>query len=543
MPRGFALPPWPAWLLVGVAAVVPFLSTLNTYFTGDDFGLIQLFSSKPPLHFLSLFFTPWTELTYGQIADELRPLIALSYQVDSVWGAATPVGYHLTNIVFHVANALIVLVIARGICRLTTFASAFAGVLFAVLPVHAPSVAWISGRADSIPALFYLSAFLCFAIWRRGGCRRFYVASVALSFLALFSKQSAITFVLTIALFDLLVERRIPRWSWAWVQPYVAFLAITLLYLGLRLVLFGNAVREQSVNEWMFASFGLLQVVNFGLLALGWHAGNQDLATFVGPDVLSLVIIGDAVTLWALLGLFAEARKVLRRMPAGRSRYIWFFGPAWWLLGVAPLLVTYVSPRHLYLVAAGASIVVAIGIDALWGSNRQLRRSISVLASAALIAIYASQQKIEVDFVNKSGTVSAQAVRGVEAEARAAAPGSLLVLNTPGQWAWGMPYVLRPPFIDASATRDLFIVSNREAYCCQLEWEADTRDAVKRWADDGNAASVIVLGWDAAGNLERRSSADDPMLVSGVRDLFAAKSAQELDQGVKNLLPSTTLRP
>jgi protein O-mannosyl-transferase len=112
-----------------------------------------------------------------------------------------------------VANALIVLLIARGICHLRTFGAAFAAVLFAVLPVHAPAMAWISGRADSIPSLFYLSAFLCYAVWRRKGGRRFYVASLVLCFLALYSKQSAITFALTIISFDLLVERHVPRWT------------------------------------------------------------------------------------------------------------------------------------------------------------------------------------------------------------------------------------------------------------------------------------------------------------------------------------------
>src|SRR5205823_3996231 len=126
------------------------------------------------------------------------------------------------------------LVLARGIGGLTPFGATFAGALFAVLPTHAAAVAWISGRADSIPSLFYISAFLLFAIWRRQGGAQWYLGSLTLSVLALFSKQSAITFVLAIALFDLLVERRAPSWSWSWVRAYVPYVAATLLYLVLR---------------------------------------------------------------------------------------------------------------------------------------------------------------------------------------------------------------------------------------------------------------------------------------------------------------------
>src|SRR5262245_32077138 len=78
-----------AVLAVCLAAAVPFASTLNSYFLADDFGLIQLFSDKPPLHFLSLFSRPWVEGIYGEAPDELRPIVGVSYQIDALWGAAS----------------------------------------------------------------------------------------------------------------------------------------------------------------------------------------------------------------------------------------------------------------------------------------------------------------------------------------------------------------------------------------------------------------------------------------------------------------------
>src|SRR6266511_3944330 len=532
-----ALPPWPACFLVASAAVVPFLSTLNTYFTGDDFGLIQLFSSKPPLHFLTLFTTSWTEMTYGRVLDELRPLVALSYQVDSLWGAATPAGYHTSNIAVHAANALLVLVLARGICGLTSFGATIAGALFAVLPVHAAAVAWISGRADSIPSLFYLSAFLLFAMWRRQGSTQLYVGSLALSVFALFSKQSAITFVVSIAMFDLLVERRAPKWSWSFARPYVPYVAATLLYLGLRYVLFGNAVREQSVTDWTFLSFGLLQVVNVGQLILGWHSGNVGLETFVGADAGALTLLGGGFILWSLVVLLAEGRKVLRRAPESRSRYVWYFGPAWWLIGSAPLAVTYVSPMHLYLVAVGVAIVVGLALDVLWVSRRRALQFLSAAGATVLIVMYGTLQRIEVDGLNSSGGVSAQAVRDVEREAFAAPPGSLLILDAPGQWTWGMPYVVRPPFMDPTATRDVYVMSNREVYCCSTEaWAVETREVVARWADQTHPGQVILMRWDAAGNLMRVPTADQTGTRVRAYDLLATQSSTELRQRLKVLL-------
>ena len=76
------------FLAVCLAATLPFIPALGDYFTGDDFGLVQLFAGKPPLHVFSLFTSAWTEGIFGIVPDELRPTVALSYQLDALWGEA-----------------------------------------------------------------------------------------------------------------------------------------------------------------------------------------------------------------------------------------------------------------------------------------------------------------------------------------------------------------------------------------------------------------------------------------------------------------------
>ena len=107
-----------AVITVCLAAIVPFLPTLHGYFIADDFGPVQLLSSKPALHFLTLFTQPWTESIYGLELDELRPLVALSFQVNAAGGAASPLLYHLTNLLLHAANTCLVLALARVAGRL-----------------------------------------------------------------------------------------------------------------------------------------------------------------------------------------------------------------------------------------------------------------------------------------------------------------------------------------------------------------------------------------------------------------------------------------
>src|SRR5260221_5093476 len=268
--HGFRLTAIGAVIIVCLGAVTPYLSTVDGYFTGDDFGLVQVFHKQDPLHFLSLFITPWTEGAYGNSGDELRPIIALTYQFDFFWGSSSPVSFHISNLVFHVSNALLVLAIARLIARLTPVASTFAGVLFAVMPVQAETISWISGRADSVPAMFYLGAFLGFALWRRTNWAWLYVTSVHAFFLTLFSKQYAITMIATLFLYDALVEGLGVR-SWTkYVRSYAPFILLTCSYLGLRYVLFGNFFREDRIPILTLAgALARTQLVHQGVLISG----------------------------------------------------------------------------------------------------------------------------------------------------------------------------------------------------------------------------------------------------------------------------------
>src|SRR5215204_3958881 len=191
-----------ALLLVSLVVTLPYLGTLGGYFTGDDFGFVQLYAKERfPVNDLSLFWIDWSQGVWGKPLDELRPTQALSYWLDSHWGAASPTAYHVTNIVIHVLNSLLVLGIGRA-AGLSLLAATFAGSFFAVLAIHAEAVAWITGRADSLPALMYLLTFLAYALWRRSGTRWLYGLSLAAFFLALYSKQSAITMVGTLVLYD-----------------------------------------------------------------------------------------------------------------------------------------------------------------------------------------------------------------------------------------------------------------------------------------------------------------------------------------------------
>ena len=215
---------WHVVALVCLAATLPYLGTINDYFLRDDFGVVQLLAQRPASFFFKWFTLSWMEDIWGFIPDEIRPFPAASYQLTALAGAANPVAHHVLNIALHAANGLLVLAIGRRFMGLSLSAATFAAVAFVLLPAHPETVAWITGRVDSMPAFFYLATFYAFAAYRdamdrdagsglAGPAARCYAAALVLFFVALFTKQNTITMVATLVAYDVIVRRNGDRKS------------------------------------------------------------------------------------------------------------------------------------------------------------------------------------------------------------------------------------------------------------------------------------------------------------------------------------------
>ncbi|MBN2489665.1 MAG: tetratricopeptide repeat protein [Planctomycetes bacterium] len=140
-----------------------------------------------------------------------RPVIALSYMADTwfwgeiapwdpkrpaaeratlEWTRINPVGFHLTNVLFHALNSLLVYAVGLALVR-RYWAALAAGLLFATHPMHTESVTWIAGRTDVIATTFLLAAFWAYLRHRRRGSRLALAAAAGLFLVALFAKEMA----------------------------------------------------------------------------------------------------------------------------------------------------------------------------------------------------------------------------------------------------------------------------------------------------------------------------------------------------------------
>jgi hypothetical protein len=513
-------------LAVGLAASLPYVSSARNYFVNDDFGVVQLLSQKPASYFPRWFVTSWMDEIWGETLDEVRPFTALSYQLAAAWGAASPVANHVMNIAFHAANALLVLGVARVAAGVSLVASAFAAIAFAVLPLHAESVVWITGRVDTIPAFFFLGSFVAYACWRRSGSRSagLYVGSIVLFFWALYSKQNTIVMVAALVLYDRAIERRPVAASWSWLAPYVPFAALTVAYLLLRYVLFGEAVREGQLTADGLGLSRIFVGKHFQRMFFG-----GEVARYPAGYIAALLVTAGA---WLLMrGGDAASRE---RGPG----VVLYFGPCWWFLGLLPLVVVgYESTRHVYLAAVGWAVLLGLAFEALW-QRRQAALRYGVLgASVGLLVFYVARLQAEVADWKVRATVSAKVVADLEREALLMPEGSLFVVGAPSRsWEWALPFAAQPPFTRVDLTRSVSIISPALIDCCRLRWPQQTRHTVEAWSQRA-AAPVVALRWDAAtGDYSKSTDREEPMLRHLVMALLRAETPEALDRAILKML-------
>ena len=330
------------WGGVGpLVAVIAFLPTLFTGFTGEDFIFVRFVATG------KAFWQPSQNLFY-------RPLPNLLWQLDwSLWGLNAG-GYHLTNLILHAANAWLVgrLALRLGLSQPT---SGLAAGLFALHPLHVEPVAWLAGRPDLLATFFALTSLLFTQRYLTGQSPRFvpYLVGWGAYGAGLFCKESVVALPLVGLIWATLVIR--PRTVGGWLKLTLAFgphLVLLASYAGLRWQILGSlggygstgpAFLRIGWNATVGAWWSLLWPVNFE--SLGWPVG---LAVVVG---LTLVY---GWLIWQ--GRWRQAKVDLRLVGAGLALFYLTLGPA---LNNAPLGANLAQSRILYLPSVGFCLVIA----------------------------------------------------------------------------------------------------------------------------------------------------------------------------------------
>ena len=284
----------------------------------------------------------WTHIRWmfsTTLMGHYIPVTWLSFGLDyTLWGM-NPFGYHLTNNLIHAANTAVFYLIALRLLgkasRLTGGTLRAAGVMaalfFALHPLRAESVAWVTERRDVLSGLFFLLTILLYlAAADADGAprRRLLVASVTAYALALLSKSIVMTLPLVLLLLDVYPLGRLRlRWG-MWREAAIrALLREKLPYLALG---FAGAV----VSYWAVASqhfltgsdkYGWPARIGIAGYSVWFYVEKTAVPLALSPlyELPRVVSLLEARFLWSIVAAVAISLALLalrRRWPVGLDR-------------------------------------------------------------------------------------------------------------------------------------------------------------------------------------------------------------------------------
>ncbi len=310
------------------------------------------------------------------------PLTFISYQIDYMIAGLAPWIYHLTNILLHALNGMLIgwllllLTKRRG-------PALFAALIFIAHPLNTEAVVWVAGRKDLLSTMFFLLSMITYVRYRKNQ-RWSYAMSIVFFIFALLSKVMAATLPAILILFDFLIERR--KWDWKMLTekiPHIILSAIFILIaaLGKERTLSHHSMLETALmaaKSTVFYLQKMLLPIHLGM----FYPYHGDISIFVPaffiPVCVMLLILG--VTLWSM----KKHRTIT-------------FGILFFLITLAPTFTNFhkggemyfASDRYPYLPSIGLLFLLAMGIGEIFDrlQPREAQEKFWIGGGACIVAI------------------------------------------------------------------------------------------------------------------------------------------------------------
>ncbi len=374
---------WLGVIAIVVTTLVAYRPAINSGFIWDDddyvtnnellrtdAGLVQLWEpGHTHQYYPAVFTTFWVE--------------------HHLWGL-NPRGYHVVNVILHVANALL---LWRIMSLLGVPGAWMIGAIFALHPMHVESVAWITERKNVLSGLFYMLAVLAYlrfdpmrdeeaAAESPPGIWGFYALSLLLFVLALLSKSVTCSLPVALVLVMILRGQRL--------RPKRLLPLVPMFVIGFAAAMHTAYLERESVGakgaafDFSFVERCLIacrSLVHYPLKLLVPHP-----LVFIYPRWT--VDAGDWRSWWPAVVVLAVATAAVvaflrgRRGPAvAVAFFVVTVFPALGFVDFWPMVYSFVADHFSYLASIGLIALVVAPLARRFGS----RRGVQVLAGAVLL--------------------------------------------------------------------------------------------------------------------------------------------------------------
>ncbi len=360
----------PYHLYIALLGLVCYANTLGNGFVFDDSAYLTSALVRNPA-IGDLLLTNWLGL------DIYRPLTLLSLGLDFSLYQETPLGYHLSNLVLHLINGVLLYKLARDLLG-EDHAALWAALLYVSHPIQTEVVAWVSARGDLLGTLFFLCAFLA----HRRDLWRWRIAAWILYGAAVLSKETALVLPGVLFLQTWYLDRSGDSrtvFLWTWIKRNYGYGVVLLAALVLRwLALADSSAPTGPASTNFLADLDTWQRIGTIVAILPRYLLLLVVPRHLSADYsyASIPPITSLVDPWFAFGVLSIAVFVILSRYT-RSRIFYFIGLFFWICLLPVSNLFFLAPsgmaeRYLHLAMIPVSLMAGWGgwQGAKWATRR-----------------------------------------------------------------------------------------------------------------------------------------------------------------------------
>jgi Flp pilus assembly protein TadD len=343
-------------------------------------------------------------------AANWHPLTWLSHTLDCQLYGLKPAGHHLTNLVFHLLNVLLLFFVLKGMTG-AVWRSALVAALFGLHPLHVESVAWVSERKDVLSTFFMFLALLCYSSFSKFKKWGYYFGALFVFALGLMAKPMLVTLPFVLLLIDFWPLRRLSVHTEPAPMP-------------------GNNIRKKNLPDLLTEKipFFILAAASCIITVLAQSAGNAigktdkiSLLSGLANSVISYVsYIGKMFlpvnlsfyypfpaalpSVWNLLFcciiliiITGIALFLVKKMPYLLMGWFWFLGTMVPVIGIVPIGSQAMADRYTYIPLIGLFIIIAWLLHN-FASRSRIIKIIVITFSLTVLCLITFQTRKQVQY-------------------------------------------------------------------------------------------------------------------------------------------------
>ncbi|MGD8706009.1 MAG: tetratricopeptide repeat protein [Syntrophobacterales bacterium] len=328
-------------------------------------------------------------------AEYWHPVTWLSHMLDCQLFGLRPGLHHLTSLVFHLANCVLLLFILRKMTG-ALWRSALVTALFAIHPLHVESVAWVAERKDVLSAFFWFLTIWAYVRYAEQPGLRPYLLVVLFFGLGLMAKPMVVTLPFVLLLLDYWPLGRLQLQDVRSVKDLDVHRASLFRLVWEKIPLFVltavTIVATVVVQDKVGALKSLQTFPLKTRIANALVSYTSYITKMMWPHKLAVYYpYPEAIPLWQIAGsgLLLLGVSVMV-MKAAKSRlylavgWLWYLGTLVPVIGLVQVGSQAMADRYTYLSLVGLFIMIAWGVPSILSGWRH-ERIVFAIASAILL--------------------------------------------------------------------------------------------------------------------------------------------------------------